>query len=101
MLRPSQTAILNAQLASSADDLALLARGVVEGFLNGLHRSPFLGHSSEFESYRPYMVGDNLRHLDWRVWGRTDKLYIRQFEDNTNLCAQILLDTSASMAFGT
>ncbi len=101
MLRPSQTALLDAQLASSVEDLALLARGVVEGFLNGLHRSPFLGHSSEFESYRPYIMGDNLRHLDWRVWGRTDKLYVRQFEDTTNLRAQILLDTSASMAFGT
>jgi uncharacterized protein (DUF58 family) len=97
----SEPELLDADLAATVEDLALVARGVAEGFLNGLHRSPFLGHSSEFDSYRPYMVGDNLRHLDWRMWGRTDKLYIKQFEDNTNLRAQILLDTSASMAFGT
>jgi uncharacterized protein (DUF58 family) len=92
---------LDPHLIASVEALALVARGLVEGFLNGLHRSPFLGHSSEFDSYRPYMAGDDLRHLDWRVWARTDKLYAKQFEDNTNLRAQILLDTSASMAFGT
>jgi uncharacterized protein (DUF58 family) len=94
-------ALLDGNVVGSLDDLALVARGVVEGFLNGLHRSPFLGHSSEFDSYRPYIPGDNLRHLDWRVWGRTDKLYVKQFEESTNLRGQILLDTSASMAFGT
>ncbi len=96
-----EAAPLDSKLVASVEDLVLLARGVVNGFLNGLHRSPFLGHSSEFDSYRPYMMGDNLRYLDWRVWGRTDKLYVKQFEDNTNLRAQVLLDTSASMAFGT
>jgi uncharacterized protein (DUF58 family) len=97
----SEPELLDAELTTTVEELALVARGVVEGFLNGLHRSPFLGHSSEFDSYRPYMAGDNLRYLDWRMWGRTDKLYVKQFEDNTNLRAQILLDTSASMAFGT
>lgn len=82
------------------DDLPLLSRIVVEGFLDGLHRSPFLGYSSEFASYRPYVPGDNLRHLDWKVWARTDALYIRQFEDDTNLRCHVLLDTSASMDFG-
>jgi len=82
------------------DDLPLLSRIVVEGFLDGLHRSPFVGYSSEFASYRSYVPGDNLRHLDWKVWARTDALYIRQFEDDTNLRCHVLLDTSASMDFG-
>jgi uncharacterized protein (DUF58 family) len=93
--------VLEPGLVSALEDLSLTARGVVEGFLSGLHRSPFLGYSSEFASYRPYMPGDNLRYLDWKVWGRTDKFYVKQFEDDTNLNAHILLDTSGSMAFGT
>jgi uncharacterized protein (DUF58 family) len=92
---------LDPKLVATLEDLSLLARGVVEGFLGGLHRSPFLGYSSEFASYRPYLAGDNLRYLDWKVWGRTDKFYVKQFEDDTNLNAQLLLDTSASMGFGT
>ena len=74
---------------------------LVEGFLDGLHRSPFLGYSTEFSAYRAYTQGDNLRYIDWKVWGRTDELYVKQFEDDTNLRAQIFLDTSASMDFGT
>ena len=92
--------IIEAPLLNSLGDLSLVARTVVEGFLSGLHRSPFLGYSTEFASYRPYIQGDNLRHVDWKVWGRTDELYVKQFEDDTNLCAQILLDTSGSMDFG-
>ena len=72
----------------------------MEGFLGGLHRSPFLGYSTEFASYRQYIQGDNLRHVDWKVWGRTDELYVKQFEDDTNLNCQIFLDASASMDFG-
>jgi uncharacterized protein (DUF58 family) len=78
-----------------------LAQTVVEGFLDGLHRSPFLGYSTEFASYRQYVQGDNLRHLDWKVWARSDALYVKQFEDDTNYRGQIYLDTSASMDFGT
>jgi len=91
---------LDPSLLSTLDDLSLVAREVVEGFLSGLHHSPFLGYSTEFASYRPYLQGDNLRHVDWKVWGRSDKLYIKQFEDDTNLNCQILLDASASMDFG-
>src|SRR6266566_3198796 len=91
---------LNAAVLAACDDLSLLARTVVEGFMDGLHRSPFLGYSTEFSSYRPYTQGDNLRHIDWKVWGRTDELYVKQFEDDTNLYSQILLDTSGSMDFG-
>lgn len=82
------------------DDLSFVARLVVEGFIGGLHRSPFLGYSTEFAAYRPYMQGDNLRHVDWKVWGRTDELYVKQFEDDTNLRCNILVDASASMDFG-
>ena len=91
---------LDPALLGSLDDLVLMARDVVEGALSGLHRSPFLGYSSEFSSYRPYIQGDNLRYVDWKVWGRSDKFYIKQFEDDTNLTCQILLDASASMNFG-
>ena len=94
------TLALDPRALAAAEDLPLLAQTIVEGFLDGLHRSPFLGYSTEFSSYRPYVAGDNLRHLDWKVWARTDALYIKQFEDDTNLRGQILLDTSASMDFG-
>jgi uncharacterized protein (DUF58 family) len=85
---------------AAIDDLSLLARIVVEGFLAGLHRSPFLGYSTEFSAYRAYTQGDNLRHVDWKVWARSDEFYVKQFEDDTNLRCQIFLDTSGSMDFG-
>jgi uncharacterized protein (DUF58 family) len=91
---------IDARTLAAIDDLSLVASGIVEGFLSGLHRSPFLGYSTEFSAYRAYTQGDNLRHIDWKVWGRTDELYVKQFEDNTNLRCQIFLDTSASMDFG-
>lgn len=91
---------IDARTLASIDDLSLLASGVVEGFLDGLHRSPFLGYSTEFSAYRAYTQGDNLRYIDWKVWGRTDEFYVKQFEDDTNLRCQIFLDTSASMEFG-
>ena len=91
---------ISAQTLAVIDDLSLLARTVVEGFLDGLHRSPFLGYSTEFSAYRAYTQGDNLRFIDWKVWGRTDEFYVKQFEDDTNLRCQIFLDTSASMDFG-
>jgi uncharacterized protein (DUF58 family) len=80
-------------------NLSLVARGVVEGFISGLHASPYKGFSVEFAEHRNYTPGDNPRHLDWRVLGRTDRLYIKQYEEETNLRAQILLDTSGSMGF--
>ena len=91
---------IDARTLAAIDDLSLLARTIVEGFLDGLHRSPFLGYSTEFSAYRAYTQGDNLRYIDWKVWGRTDELYVKQFEDDTNLSCQIFLDTSASMDFG-
>ena len=91
---------INARTLAAIDDLALLARIIVEGFLAGLHRSPFLGYSTEFSTYRAYTQGDNLRYIDWKVWARSDEFYVKQFEDDTNLRCQIFLDTSASMDFG-
>jgi len=91
---------IDARTLAAIDDLSLVARTVVEGFLAGLHRSPFLGYSTEFSAYRAYTQGDNLRHVDWKVWGRSDELYVKQFEDDTNVRCQIFLDTSASMDFG-
>jgi uncharacterized protein (DUF58 family) len=96
---PSSLAI-NASVLAAVDDLSLVARAIVEGFFDGLHRSPFLGYSSEFSAYRPYVNGDNLRYVDWKVWGRTDQYYVKQFEDDTNVRCHIFLDTSASMDFG-
>src|SRR5688572_5640608 len=97
---PSSLAI-DASVLAAVDDLSLVAKAVVEGFFDGLHRSPFLGYSTEFSAYRPYVNGDNLRYVDWKVWGRTDEYYVKQFEDDTNLRCQIFLDTSGSMDFGT
>src|SRR5436190_23813519 len=79
----------------------LLARLVVEGFLNGLHKSPFHGFSVEFADHREYVAGDDLKYLDWHLFARTDHYYIKRFEEETNLRCYILLDRSASMAFGT
>lgn len=91
---------IDARTLAAIDDLSVLARTVVEGFLAGLHRSPFLGYSTEFSAYRAYTQGDNLRHIDWKVWARSDEFYVKQFEDDTNMRCQIFLDTSASMNFG-
>ncbi len=80
--------------------LPLRAKAVVEGFYNGLHRSPFHGFSVEFSEYRPYTVGDDLRGLDWKVFARTDRYYIKKFEDETNRRCYLVLDQSKSMGFG-
>ena len=81
-------------------NLQLLAKTVVEGFILGLHRSPYRGFSVEFAEYRQYVPGDEIRHLDWKVYGKTDRYYLKQFEEETNLSCHILLDKSASMGYG-
>lgn len=83
-----------------AEDLPLLARGIVEGMLTGLHRSPYVGYGREFSAYRPYAPGDPLKHVDWKVWSRTDTWYVKQFEDETNMLGRVFLDASASMDTG-
>lgn len=87
------------QLLARLEGLALRARRIVEGYISGMHRSPFHGFSIEFAEHREYAPGDDLRYLDWKVFGRTDKFYLKQFEDETNLVCTLLLDTSESMAY--
>jgi len=87
-----------ADLARIAN-LQVLARLVVEGFTTGLHRSPHKGFSVEFKQHRQYVPGDEIRHLDWKVYGKTDRFYIREYEEETNLRATILLDVSGSMSY--
>ncbi|HXQ29099.1 MAG TPA: DUF58 domain-containing protein [Gemmatimonadales bacterium] len=79
--------------------IEIVARGVVEGFLSGVHRSPFRGFSVEFTEHRAYQPGDELRYLDWRMLARSDRLFVKQFEEETNLRAMILIDVSRSMAW--
>ena len=81
-------------------NLELVARGVVEGFLQGLHRSPFLGQSMDFAEHRPYAPGDDPRRVDWKVYARTERYYVKEFEAETNTNFTVLLDRSHSMAFG-
>jgi len=90
---------LDPAVLSNINNLELRAKLVVEGFITGLHKSPFHGFSVEFSQHRPYNYGDNLRYVDWKVFGRTDRFYIKQFEEETNLKAYILLDVSKSMTF--
>src|ERR1700748_3100875 len=80
-------------------NLELLARQVVEGFITGLHQSPFHGFSVEFAEHRLYNNGESVKNIDWKLLARTDKLFVKQFEEETNLRCYLLLDTSSSMNF--
>ena len=82
-------------------NLSLLARTVVQGFISGLHRSTYLGRSADFAEHRPYMPGDDIRQIDWRLFARTDRFYVKEFEADTNTSFTVLLDVSRSMNFGT
>src|SRR5215469_10779051 len=81
-------------------NLELVARTVVEGFVQGLHRSPYMGFSVDFAAYRPYMPGDEIRRIDWNVYARSDRLYVKLFEGETNTQVLVLLDISGSMNYG-
>jgi uncharacterized protein (DUF58 family) len=85
---------------SSINSLDLVAKTVVDGFVAGLHRSPDFGFSQEFAEYRAYTQGDDLRHVDWNVFARTDRCYLKRYRGETNSQLLLLLDTSASMSFG-
>ena len=93
------TDLLNPTDRTDVAGLQLLAQQVVEGFCSGLHRSPHKGFSVEFKQHRQYVPGDELRHLDWRVFGKTDRFYVREYEEETNLRSTILLDCSGSMGY--
>ena len=90
---------LEPQALARVKNLSVVARGVVEGFISGLHSSPYKGFSVEFAEHREYTSGDDPRHIDYRMLGRTDRLYIKQYEEETNMRVQILLDTSGSMGY--
>ncbi len=90
---------LKAGILSSISNLEFLAKHIVEGFITGLHKSPFHGFSVEFSQHRPYMQGDSLRYIDWKVFARNDRYYIKQFEEETNLRCSLLLDISNSMSY--
>ncbi|HSG49678.1 MAG TPA: DUF58 domain-containing protein [Longimicrobiales bacterium] len=91
---------LDPQVLARIDNLELLARTVVHGFLNGLHRAPYLGLSMDFAEHRAYVPGDDVRHLDWRLFARSDRHYVKQYEAETNANVVALVDVSASMAYG-
>jgi uncharacterized protein (DUF58 family) len=88
---------LDPQLLAAIEDLELIARSVVEGFQHGLHRSPYVGFSVEFASHREYLAGDDLRHINWKVFARQDRLYIKQYDAETNLDLHLVVDVSGSM----
>lgn len=93
------SSVLSPTLVTAVDDLELAARIVVEGLRTGGHRSPFRGIGAEFHQHRPYRAGDDLKHLDWKVYARTNRLYTRQFRETTNVAVMLVIDTSASMDF--
>jgi len=97
----STSRFLDPKVLAEISRLDLRARHVVEGYVSGLHRSPRRGHSVEFAEHREYVPGDDLRHLDWKLWARGDRYYVKQYEEETNLRCHILLDASESMRFGT
>ncbi len=92
-------ASLDPRTLAKITGLHLRARHIVEGFVSGLHRSPYHGFSIEFAEHREYVPGDDLRYVDWKVFGRTDKFYLKQFEDETNLLCYLVLDVSESMRY--
>jgi len=96
---PRDLRFLDPAIIARLGTMELKARTVVEGFLSGLHRSPYKGFSVEFAEYRQYLPGDDLASLDWKVYARTDRHYVKKFEEETNLECHLLLDVSASMAY--
>ncbi len=98
-LRSDASRFLRPEVVAKLKGIDLKARLVVEGFLAGLHRSPYRGFSVEFAEHRPYMPGDELKRIDWKVYGKTDRFYVREFEEETNLRAYIILDASGSMSY--
>lgn len=97
---PDSKRFLHPETIKRISRMDLRARHIVEGFLSGMHRSPYFGQSIEFLQHREYVPGDDLRHVDWQVWARQDRLYVKQFEEDTNLRCTMLVDVSNSMAYG-
>jgi len=97
--QPDYMSLLTPEALERLGRLEIIARGVVEGFITGRHKSPYKGFSAEFAEHRQYVPGDNIRDLDWRVYARNDRYYVKQYIEETNLRATILLDASGSMAY--
>jgi uncharacterized protein (DUF58 family) len=99
-MTPDSKRFLHPEAIRRIGRLELRARQVVEGLLSGMHRSPYFGQSVEFLQHRQYAPGDDLRHVDWKAWAKQDRLYVKQFEEETNLRCTMLVDVSASMQYG-
>lgn len=97
---PDSKRFLHPEAIKRIARMELRAKHIVEGFLSGMHRSPYFGQSIEFLQHREYVPGDDLRHVDWQVWARQDRLYIKQFEEDTNMRVNLLVDVSSSMNYG-
>ena len=97
---PDSKSFLHPEAIKRIAKLDLRAEHIVEGFLAGLHRSPYFGQSVELLQHRQYAPGDDLRHVDWQVWARQDRLYVKQFEEDTNMRVNLLVDVSHSMEYG-
>ena len=97
---PASSKCLNPEIIARLQGLELRARGIVAGFISGMHRSPYRGFSVEFAEHREYVPGDDVRHVDWRLFGRADRFYVKQYEVETNLRCCLLVDASESMAYG-
>src|SRR3954470_1504352 len=92
--------LIDPSVLARIGNLELLARIVVDGFINGLHRAPHLGSSTDFAEHRQYMPGDDIRRIDWKLYGRTDRYFIKQYEADTNTNFSVVLDVSKSMRYG-
>src|SRR5260370_31292546 len=90
---------LNPQMLAELQGLELKARLIVEGYVAGLHKSPYHGFSIEFAEHREYVAGDDLRYVDWKVFGKSDRYYLKQYEEETNFACYFLLDTTESMRY--
>src|SRR5712691_11096922 len=97
---PASKRFLHPEAIGRISRLDLRARHIVEGFLSGIHRSPYFGQSVEFLQHREYTPGDDLRHVDWKVWAKQDRYYVMHVEEDTNLRATRLADVSGSMQYG-
>ena len=97
---PDSKRFLHPEAIRRISRMEVRARHIVEGFLSGMHRSPYFGQSVEFQQHREYVPGDDLRNVDWQVWARQDRLYVKQFEEDTNLRCTLMVDVSNSMGYG-
>ncbi len=98
--RPAHTSLIDFEELERFDNLLVFAKAAIEGYFSGKHKSPFTGSSAEFADYKEYTQGDSLSRIDWRVYGRTRRLFVRQYEDETDMTAYLLVDASASMRYG-